>query len=96
MVTFEILMSAPRLPSFIRLNKHRRFSITPRYYDERKERIEKIKKKYQGEEESSAELRDRLKESWGNRKRTTSSQYPFGRLVLIMVFLFLIAYLLLF
>ena len=70
--------------------------MQPRYYDERKERIEKLKRKYKNEDESSAELRDRLKESWGNRRRPATSSYPFGRLVLIMAVLFFIAYLLLF
>ena len=39
-------MQAPKLPSFIRINKYKRFSYTPRYYDEHKERMEKLRRQY--------------------------------------------------
>ena len=37
-------MQAPRLPSIFKSPKVRRFSFPVRYYDERKERIEDLKK----------------------------------------------------
>jgi hypothetical protein len=37
-------MQAPRLPSIFKSPKIRRFSFSIRYYDERKERIENLKK----------------------------------------------------
>jgi len=89
-------MEAPRLPSFMKINRIRRFDFKPRYYDERKERLDHLKKKYNDEGEKEVEFRDRLQESWSNRHKPQASGYPFGRLVLIMAFLFFLAYLLLF
>jgi hypothetical protein len=34
------------LPSFFKQTQHKRFEYNPRYYDERKERIENLKQKY--------------------------------------------------
>jgi len=38
-----------KLPSFIKINNYSRFEFKPRYYDERKERIDNLKAKYNGE-----------------------------------------------
>ncbi len=89
-------MEAPRLPSFMKINRIRRFNFQPRYYDERKERLEQLKKKYHGKEKDQIEFRDRLQESWSSRRKPQASGYPFRRLVLIMAFLFFLAYLFLF
>ncbi len=48
------------MSSFFKLNRNKKFSYTPRYYDERKERLENLKKQY-GEEETTAEQRIRGK-----------------------------------
>ena len=48
------------MPSFFKLRKNKSFSYTPRYYDERKERLENLKKQY-GEVETTAEQRIRGK-----------------------------------
>ena len=37
-------MQAPKLPSFFKTGNSKRFLFKPRYYDERKERIEQLKK----------------------------------------------------
>ena len=37
-------MQAPKLPSIFKYKKNKRFRFSARYYDERKERIEQIKK----------------------------------------------------
>ena len=37
-------MKAPKLPSFFKIQTSKSFSFKPRYYDERKERYENIKK----------------------------------------------------
>ena len=37
-------MQAPKFPSIFKYKKNRRFKFSTRYYDERKERIEQIKK----------------------------------------------------
>ncbi len=48
------------MSSFFKLNKNKKFSYTPRYYDERKERLDNLKKQY-GDEETTAEQRIRGK-----------------------------------
>jgi hypothetical protein len=37
-------MQAPKFPSFFKTSASKSFSFTPRYYDERKERREQLKK----------------------------------------------------
>ena len=37
-------MQAPKFPSFFKSSANKSFSFTPRYYDERKERREQLKK----------------------------------------------------
>jgi len=58
------------MSSFFKLNRNKRFSYTPRYYDERKERLENMKKKH-GNEKSSVELRMR-----GSFRRPKQNQIP--------------------
>jgi len=48
------------MSSFFKLNKNKKFNYTPRYYDERKERLENMKKQY-SDEETTAEQRIRGK-----------------------------------
>ncbi|MDZ7847273.1 MAG: hypothetical protein U5L96_11130 [Owenweeksia sp.] len=61
-------MEAPKLPSFIRQNQHKRFEFTPRYYDERKERLEEMRKKYRDgsaeEKHSATDMRLRMSTEW--------------------------------
>jgi len=45
---------------FFKLRKNKQYSYTPRYYDEKKERLENLKKHAEGED-SSTELRMRGK-----------------------------------
>ena len=56
---------------FIKLRKNKQFSYTPRYYDERKERLENMKKTHSEKEESSAEIRMR-----GKFKRVQARKMP--------------------
>ena len=46
--------------AFFKLNKNKQYSYTPRYYDERKERMDNLKKQVE-EGESSVEVRMRGK-----------------------------------
>ncbi len=48
-------------PSFFKPQKNRKFSYTPRYYDERKERLEKLKKQYNDDSKANIEARIRGK-----------------------------------
>lgn len=49
----------------MKINSHSRFEYRPRYYDERKERLEQIKAKYSGEH-SKEHTRERIKGSFKN------------------------------
>ena len=76
-------MQAPRLPSIFKSPKVRRFSFPVRYYDERKERIENLKKgkktkiKFKSKGDSGTNI--------GRRKR----------LLLVIIALILVTYLIL-
>lgn len=93
-------MEAPKLPSFFKQNQYRRFEYSPRFYDERKERIEEMRKKYGGKESaekfSSDNLRMRMNSEWRNSGSRKGSRGTSMRLVIIMLALFLISYLILF
>ena len=86
-------MKAPRLPSFIKINKHKRFELSPRYYSERKERLRRLQEKYE-KIDGDVSIRREFKERWSrNRKLTkSSSSYATVRLVVIMIVLFALAY----
>lgn len=93
-------MEAPKLPSFFKQNQHKRFDYSPRFYDERKERIEEMRKKYGGTESSEKfsgdNFRLRMNSEWrnsGSRKKSSGANM---RLVVIVLVLFLISYLILF
>jgi len=58
------------MSSFFKLQKNKKFSYTPRYYDERKERLENLKKEY-SDEETTAEQRMR-----GKFKRASRQTMP--------------------
>ncbi len=91
---FIKIMQAPKLPSFIKINKNKKFEMFPRYYDERKERLEKLKEKYKQSEKEDVLTKDNLKKRWiRNRKLTDkASSYSTIRLVVIMMILFAVAY----
>ena len=93
-------MEAPKLPSFIKQNQHRRFEYAPRFYNERKERLEEMRKKY-GDQEgrakfSSQDFRTRINSEWRSSNSRKSSGGTSFRLVIIVVALVLISYLILF
>lgn len=93
-------MEAPKLPSFFKQNQHRRFEYAPRYYDERKERIEEMRKKYDENAESgnysSHSLRLRINSEWRRSSNKKTSRGTSFRLIIIAAGLFLLSYLILF
>ena len=93
-------MEAPKLPSFFSQNQHKRFDYSPRYYDERKERLEEMKKKYQDTDASgkfsSQNMRLRINSEWRQSSSKKGSRGTSLRLVVIIMALFLISYLILF
>ncbi|MBU0487668.1 MAG: hypothetical protein KKA07_14570 [Bacteroidetes bacterium] len=95
-------MEAPRIPSMVRLPKHKRFRYKPRYYDpdeeERKERYARYKKEYGlgADESNSTEAKlppPAFKEAWQSRKNTAPVQrFSALRIATIAVALSLLAY----
>ncbi len=78
-------MQAPRIPSFFKAPKSKVFSFKPRYYDKRKEELEQLKNKSK-----------RTKGMLFNRKETNRQiGNRSKRLVIVLIALFLLAYLLL-
>ena len=86
---------------FIKVNRHKRYDYTPRYYDERKERLETLKKRYQEDENdvdvSSAEYRasikQRIEQSWEmNSAQSSHARSANVRLIIILAALLLITY----
>jgi Flp pilus assembly protein TadB len=88
-------MEAPKLPSFIKQNRNKRFEYRPWFYDERKERLSKMKSEKTSSESNNEERKVNLREHWSRNRRHGNKQ-SFVRLILITAFLFLLAYLLLF
>jgi len=94
-------MEAPKLPTIFKQNRARSFDFKPRYYDERKERIEKIKQKYNktGQNDtstkSSIDFRSEMSSEWRN-SRKGSVKNSNGRLLGIIVVLALITYLIIY
>ena len=76
-------MQAPRLPSIFKSPKVRRFSFPVRYYDERKERIENLKKGRKS------------KIKFKNNRYSGVNTGRGRRLLLVIISLILIAYLIL-
>ena len=76
-------MQSPRLPSIFKSPKVRSFSFPLRYYDERKERIENIKK--------GKKTKIKFKSNGYSRVNTRRSK----RLLLVIIALVLITYLIL-
>lgn len=59
-----------------RTPKPKPFSYKPRYYDEKKERIEELKKKYEGSTSPdgvSPDFKERLRESWKIKEKKTGN-----------------------
>ncbi len=59
------------MPSFFKPQKNKKFSYQPRYYDERKERLENLKKQYGDDSKESIEMRMR-----GKFRRHSSHKIP--------------------
>ena len=76
-------MQSPRLPSIFKSPKVRSFSFPLRYYDERKERIENIKK--------GKKTKIKFKSNGYSRTNTGRSK----RLLLVIIALVLVTYLIL-
>lgn len=87
-----------RLPTLFKQNKNKRFDYTPRYYDERKERLARLYEKHHGKKEDSDGSyvrRDSYRDSWKSVNRQTAQKKSQSNLIVIVILLFVIAYLVL-
>lgn len=72
---------------------HYVFDYKPRYYDERKERLKKLKEKYEKKEGTSEDIpkititKDQLRSSWHRHKKTSSNRAVNIRLAIIITIL---------
>ena len=79
-------MNAPRIPSMFKTPQHKRFSLTPRYYnpeeEERKARLQKLKEKYQveGNSENKNTINHvKIEKGWFNNAWRTQGSYKSSR-----------------
>lgn len=85
---------------FFKPQTHYVFDYKPRYYNERKERLQKLEEKYHGKTNDSEAPRiklskNNLRQEWSKTKRTASDRSTTLRLAVIITLLFgLAAYIL--
>ena len=82
-------MKAPKLPSFFKTPKHKQFEMHTRYYDERKERIQKARVKAEKKQNGDVE-KGHFSSSWKKRLSVKSNSSSL-RIAIITVILCLIA-----
>ena len=72
---------------------HYVYNYKPRYYNERKERLELLKKKYEKNDDSQEDIsrlnltKDNLKSDWHRQKKTISDKGTNRRLAIIIAIL---------
>ncbi|MDR9373940.1 MAG: hypothetical protein RI565_03670 [Schleiferiaceae bacterium] len=94
-------MKPPRLPTIFKQNRPSGFQFRPRYYDERQERLDKLRKQYQKEAEIRKEKgyverkmrRERLDGMFANRRRSEVKHSNRTLLLIIILLLFISYYL---
>jgi hypothetical protein len=73
--------------------RHKRFNFVPRYYDERKERLELKRKMYQEQELDSDKqrtemFRDSLQQTWSRGKYVRKQKNSANMRILLLILLF--------
>ena len=87
------------IPTFFKINKHKKFNFIPRYYDPQKEDLEeriRSVEREMGVKEGEAyrpTIRKGQMSSYFNRKSRKAQKRSNIRLIIILLILFLIAYL---
>jgi hypothetical protein len=85
-----------RLPTIFKQNQNKSFDYTPRYYDERKERLEKLYKKHHGDKPAESKetfvRRETFRDSWYRRKHEKTNRSARIRTMLIAGSLVAIVY----
>ncbi|EIJ39249.1 hypothetical protein [Galbibacter orientalis] len=83
-----------RLPSLFKTSANKSYNYTPRYYDERKERLEELKKskeKRSDEEYFKGYRRKAYRDDWKTVRSTSSSMNSRIRFIVILIFLLMFA-----
>ena len=84
-----------KLPSLFKQQKNRTYQYTPRYYDERKERLEELKRKRENNSDSDYKLGGRRKsyrEQWKLAREHEKKTNTRIRFWIIFIFLVLVAW----
>jgi len=83
-------MKAPKFPSFFKTTKNKQFELPVRYYDERKERIQRALDKANNQQDVNLE-RGHFSNSW-KKKSGIGGKSSSLRVITITFFLCLITY----
>ncbi|MFA5298083.1 MAG: hypothetical protein WC389_07730 [Lutibacter sp.] len=84
--------------SLFKPSSHYVFNYKPRYYDERKERLQNLEKKYHNPDDSEVEIsrirlsKNNLKNDWIKNKRSATNRATNIRLAVIIAILVGIAF----
>lgn len=79
-----------------RQSKPRQFSLPPRYYDERKERLDQLKAKQEEKDadtfQDTKKYREHLRNSWDRQRKYTPGGSSTFRILLIFAALLVLTY----
>ncbi|MCX2681549.1 hypothetical protein OOZ15_16465 [Galbibacter sp. EGI 63066] len=84
-----------KLPTLFKQKGNKSYSYTPRYYDERKERLEKLKKskeKRSDEDYFKGYRRKSYRDDWKTVRKSSSNLNSRIRFLVVLAFLFMFAY----
>jgi hypothetical protein len=85
---------------FTKVNQHKSFSFNPRYYDERKERLDAIVKKQKEVQAENGfslsrkeQLKDEISKTWGRKNsRVAQKKKSNTRIVVIVLLIIILGY----
>ncbi|WP_224484479.1 hypothetical protein [Robertkochia aurantiaca] len=83
-----------KLPSLFKQRGNKSYSYTPRYYDERKERLENLKKSKEArsdEDYFKGYRRKSFRDDWKTSRKSSSDMNSRIRFLVILAFLFMFA-----
>ncbi|WP_400078070.1 hypothetical protein [Winogradskyella sp. R77965] len=81
--------------TFFKQNKNKRYNYTPRYYDERKERMDNLKKKHgliEDDNKGKRFNRTNFRDEWKQNSKIQSNKNSRIRFLVILAFLLTAAY----
>ena len=88
-----------RLPTLFKQTKNKTFGYTPRYYNERKERLQKLHEKHHGKDDGAVEgefkRRVSFRDDWKTVNKEQVAKQSNSRIIIIIILLSIIAYLIL-